>query len=58
MQTLSAIPFSIKQGGSAREVVIKGGLVSRGKDVFALEQLGAIDVLHISGGFANMPLHE
>ena len=53
VQTLSAIPLSIKPGGSARKVVIEGGLKCHGKDTAALEQLGTIDELHISGGFST-----
>ncbi len=59
MQTLSAVPLSIKPGGSARKVVLEGGLKSHGKDTAPLEQLGAIEELHISGGFATTLLpHE
>lgn len=53
VQTLSAVPLSIKPGGSARKIVIGGGLRSHGKDTAVLEQLGSIDELHISGGFSN-----
>jgi hypothetical protein len=50
--TLSAIALSIKPGGSARKVVIAGGLVTHGEGVNPLELHGAIDSLQITEGFA------
>ena len=50
--TLSAIPLSIKPGGSARKIVITGGLISHGDGVSPLELHGAVDSLQITEGFA------
>jgi hypothetical protein len=49
---LSAIPLSIKPGGSARKIVITGGLISHGEGVSPLELSGAVDSLQITEGFA------
>jgi hypothetical protein len=48
---LSAIPLSIKPGGSAREIRIAGGVVAHGKDVPAIEHHGSVETLIVSGGF-------
>ncbi|MFT4067639.1 hypothetical protein [Paraburkholderia sp.] len=48
--TLSAIAFSVKPGGSVREVEITGGLVTHGQGVNALEMHGSIETLRIGGG--------
>ena len=53
VQTLSAIAFSIKPGGSARTVRIEGGLKTHGKGIPPLEQQGVVDELVISGGFGD-----
>ncbi|HEY9272272.1 MULTISPECIES: hypothetical protein [Achromobacter] len=47
---LSAIAFSVKPGGSAREVEIEGGLLTHGQGVEPLELLGNIDSLRVTGG--------
>lgn len=52
--SLSAIGLSIKPGGSARRVVIGGGLVTHGAGVVPLELHGAIDALEISAGIASL----
>ena len=49
---LSAVALSIKPGGSARRIVIAGGLISHGEGVSPLELHGAVDSLQISEGFA------
>jgi hypothetical protein len=49
---LSAIALSIKPGGSARKIVIAGGLISHGEGVCPLESHGAVDSLQITEGFA------
>ena len=49
VMTLSAIGLSIKPGGSAREIVIEGGLKTRGKGIPALELNGSIETLRIEG---------
>ena len=49
---LAAIALSIKPGGSAREIEISGGIKTNGAGVSPIEQHGAIDKLHVSGGFA------
>jgi hypothetical protein len=51
VQHLSAIALSIKPGGSARTVMIEGGLKTHGKGIMALEQEGKIEELTITGGF-------
>jgi len=47
--TLSAIGLSIKPGGSAREVVITGGISTHGEGIPPLEVHGEIGILHITG---------
>lgn len=47
---LSAIALSVKPGGSAREIVISGGVKTNGKGIAPIEQHGAIDVLRVDGG--------
>ncbi|MBW4045862.1 MAG: hypothetical protein HIU87_12825 [Acidobacteria bacterium] len=51
IQNLSAIALSIKPGGSARKIDIRGGLKTHGKDTAPLEQQGSIDLLQVEGGF-------
>lgn len=46
---LAAIALSVKPGGSARELVIEGGLTTHGKGIEAIELHGQIDALRISG---------
>ncbi|NML35242.1 hypothetical protein [Paraburkholderia antibiotica] len=46
---LSAIAFSVKPGGVAREVVVEGGLVTHGEGVEPLELHGSVSVLRIEG---------
>ena len=49
---LAAIPLSLKPGGSAKSIIIEGGLLSHGKDVEALEMHGVVDELVIRGGLS------
>jgi hypothetical protein len=49
---LSAIAVSIKPGGSARKVVVAGGLITHGEDVHPLELHGMIDSLEVTEGIA------
>jgi hypothetical protein len=49
---LSAIAFSVKPGGSAREVDIAGGLITHGAGISPLELHGAVEHLRIADGFA------
>jgi hypothetical protein len=50
---LSAIALSIKPGGSAREIVIAGGLITHGAGVGPLELHGTVDSLHVTEGFVR-----
>jgi hypothetical protein len=49
--TLSAIGFSIKPGGSAREIEISGGIRTNGPGVAPIEQHGSVETFRVSGGF-------
>lgn len=49
---LSATALSIKPGGSARKIVIAGGLITHGEGVNPLELHGMVDELQITDGFA------
>lgn len=49
---LAATALSIKPGGSARKIVIAGGLITHGEGISPLELHGAIDFLQITEGFA------
>jgi hypothetical protein len=49
---LSATAFSVKPGGTARNVEIAGGLATHGQGVEPLELHGRIETLHIDGGVA------
>jgi len=49
---LSALALSVKPGGSARKVVVAGGLITHGEGVDPLELHGKIDSLQITEGFA------
>lgn len=49
---LSAVALSIKPGGSARKIVIAGGLITHGDGVNPLELHGTIDSLQVTEGFA------
>ncbi len=46
---LAAIALSLKPGGSARELVVGGGLTTHGKGIEAIELHGQIDSIRISG---------
>ncbi len=48
---LSAIGLSVKPGGSAREIVIHGGVITHGEGIAPIELHGAIQLLRVSGGF-------
>jgi hypothetical protein len=50
--SLSAVALSIKPGGSARKIVISGGLITHGEGVNPLELHGTVDSLEITSGFA------
>lgn len=50
MTTLSAIGLSVKPGGSAKTIEIRGGLTTHGAGVAPIEQHGAIESLRIEGG--------
>ena len=52
VRKLAATALSIKPGGSARKIVIAGGLMTHGEGVNPLELHGAVDSLEITGGFA------
>ncbi len=49
---LSAIALSIKPSGSARKIVVEGGVVTHGEGVNPFELHGAVDSLHVTKGFA------
>ena len=49
---LSATALSIKPGGSARKILIGGGLITHGEAVNPLEIHGIVDELQITDGFA------
>ena len=51
---LSAVAFSLKPGGSARELIVQGGLTTHGKGIEALELHGQIEDLRISGAVGPM----
>jgi hypothetical protein len=55
VQNLSAIALSIKPSGSAQIIDIAGGLKTHGKNVFPLEQHGAVQRLVIDGGCDGAP---
>jgi hypothetical protein len=55
VQNLSATALSIKTGGSAQLVEIAGGLKTRGKNVFPLEQHGVVQRLIVDGGCEGAP---
>jgi hypothetical protein len=48
---LSAIGLSVKPGGSARDIVIDGGVITHGEGIPPIELHGAIQLLRVSGGF-------
>ena len=52
--SLAAVALSVKPGGSAREVVIEGGLTTHGKGIDAIELHGQIEELRISGAAGPM----
>ena len=49
---LPATPLSIKPGGSAREIVVEGGLVSHGSGIDPIQLHGSVTILSVSGGFS------
>ena len=48
---LPAVPLSVKPGGSAREIIVDGGLASHGDGIEPFELHGRIETLRVSGGF-------
>jgi hypothetical protein len=48
---LPATALSVKPGGSARKIVIAGGLITHGKGISPLELHGTVDTLAITEGF-------
>jgi hypothetical protein len=58
VQNLPATALSIKPGGSAQLIKIEGGLKSHGKDIWPLEQQGAVEALIIDGGFGHVEVGE
>ena len=53
VQELSAVGLSIKPGGRARAISIRGGLKTHAAGVNPLEQEGSIDTLLIEDGFGQ-----
>jgi hypothetical protein len=53
VQELSAVGLSIKAGGKARVISIRGGLRTHAAGVNPLEQEGSIDTLMIEDGFGH-----
>jgi hypothetical protein len=53
VRNLPAIALSIKPGESAQVIKIAGGLRSHGKDIFRLEQQGAIQSLIVEDDFSK-----
>jgi len=51
---LAATALSIKPGGSARKIVIAGGLITHGEAVNPLELHGMVNELQITEGFATV----
>lgn len=49
---LSAIGLSVKPGGSAQAIEVRGGLTTHGAGVAPIEQYGAVETLRIDGGCA------
>jgi hypothetical protein len=56
VQNLPATALSIKPGGSAQLIKVDGGLKSHGKDIWPLEQQGAVQSLIIEGGFGHVEI--
>ena len=54
VRRLSAIPLSIKPGGSAREIEVAGGLVAHGPGVAPLELHGHVETLRVTEGMAAL----
>jgi hypothetical protein len=48
--TLSAIGISVKPGGAANEITIEGGIRTHGHGISPIEQNGAVESLHLTGG--------
>ena len=51
---LSAIGISIKPGGSARRLVVGGGVITHGAGISPLELHGVVEALEISDGVASL----
>jgi hypothetical protein len=47
---LSAIGFSVKPGGLAREVEIEGGIATHGEGIVPIEIHGVVELLRVAGG--------
>jgi hypothetical protein len=54
LQDFAATALSIKPGGSAEEIQVRGGLHSHGKEVQAFEPQGSTESLYIEGGFSSV----
>ena len=50
---LPAVALSIKPGGTAREIIVDGGLLSHGDGIEAFELHGRIESLKVSAGFGS-----
>lgn len=50
--TLSAVGFSVKLGGLARDVEINGGITTHGEGIAPLEIHGVVESLRVAGGVA------
>ena len=48
---LPAVPLSIKPGGTASEIVVEGGLISRAPGIEPFELHGTIEAFRVTGGF-------
>jgi hypothetical protein len=51
---LAATALSVKPGGSAKKIVVAGGLITHGEDVNPLEVHGTVDCLQIEEGVAGL----
>jgi hypothetical protein len=49
---LSAVDFSVKPGGHARGVSIKGGLIAHGADISPSELHGTLEAFEVVVGFS------
>lgn len=50
---LPAVALSIKPGGTAREIIVDGGLLSHGDGIEAFELHGRVESLRVSAGFGS-----